>query len=173
MKQPPTQVPRHGISEGFDSSGFLVLRGGIPRSMGSFQEIQSQRFLLCGFLVCWLTVAENWPWPTVNFEVSRSQTFALWKLFSLGVGVIRAATSKGIGRQGIGSFRKELLWFNTMPCCPMPLLVHFWGSLLGSDMWKACEWGTRRFMGWVPEWLYGVAWHAYLPYSTLSANSVK
>ena len=34
-------------------------------------------------------------------------------------------TSKGIGRQGIGSFCKEILCFSAMPCRPTPLLVHF------------------------------------------------
>ena len=34
-------------------------------------------------------------------------------------------TSKSIGRQGIGSFCKDFLRFSTVPCRPMPLLVHF------------------------------------------------
>ena len=34
--------------------------------------------------------------------------------------------SKGIWRQGIGSFCKEFLCVNTMPCRHTPLLVHFW-----------------------------------------------
>ena len=33
---------------GFDSSRFLILRGGIPRSMGNFPVIWNQRFLVCG-----------------------------------------------------------------------------------------------------------------------------
>ena len=40
---------------GFDSSRFLILREGIPASMGKFPEIQTQRFLACGFYVCGLT----------------------------------------------------------------------------------------------------------------------
>ena len=35
-------------------------------------------------------------------------------------------TSKGIWRQGMGSFCKEFLRFNTMPRRHLPLLVHFW-----------------------------------------------
>ena len=31
-----------------------------------------------------------------------------------------------VGRQGIDSFCKEIPCFNTVPCRPMPLLVHFW-----------------------------------------------
>ena len=38
-------------------------------------------------------------------------------------------TRTGVWRQGIGSFCKELLCFDTMPCRHMPLLVHFWFSL--------------------------------------------
>ena len=34
-------------------------------------------------------------------------------------------TSKGIQRQGIGSFCKEFLCFDTMSCRHMPLLAHF------------------------------------------------
>ena len=34
-------------------------------------------------------------------------------------------TSKGIGREGKGSFCKQLPCFNAMPCRPMPLLVRF------------------------------------------------
>ena len=34
--------------------------------------------------------------------------------------------SKGIWRQGVSSFCKKLLCFNTMPCRHMPLLVHSW-----------------------------------------------
>ena len=35
---------------------------------------------------------------------------------------------KGIARQGIGSFCREILCSSTMPCRLMPLLVHFWGG---------------------------------------------
>ena len=35
---------------GFDSSIFLILRGGIPRSKGNLPETQTQRFLACEFL---------------------------------------------------------------------------------------------------------------------------
>ena len=38
----------------------------------------------------------------------------------------RSYTSKDIWRQGIGSFCRETLCFNTMPCRHMPWLVHFW-----------------------------------------------
>ena len=55
-------------------------------------------------------------------------------------GATQSCTSKGIGRQGIGSFCKEFLRVNTMPCrhwrqgtvskhrnsFHMPLLLHFW-----------------------------------------------
>ena len=34
--------------------------------------------------------------------------------------------SKGIRRQGIGSFCEKSPCFNTTPCRHMPLLVHFW-----------------------------------------------
>ena len=33
-------------------SPLIVLRGEIARSMGNFQEIQTQTFLVCGFFVC-------------------------------------------------------------------------------------------------------------------------
>ena len=39
---------------------------------------------------------------------------------------IQSCTSKGIGRRGVGSFCREILGFSTMPCRPVPLLVHFW-----------------------------------------------
>ena len=39
--------------------------------------------------------------------------------------VIQSCTSKGIGRQGIGSFCKEFICFSTMLCRPMPSLAHF------------------------------------------------
>ena len=45
----------------------------------------------------------------------------------------QSCTSKGIGRQAIGSFCKEMLCFSTMPCRPMPLLVLFW---LGSRWFR-------------------------------------
>ena len=35
------------------------------------------------------------------------------------------STSQGIGRRGAGSFCERLLRLNTLPRCPMPLLVHF------------------------------------------------
>ena len=41
----------------FDSNRFLILRGGIPRSPGSFPEVWTQGFLVCGFFVCRLTVS--------------------------------------------------------------------------------------------------------------------
>ena len=41
----------------FDSSMFLILRGGIPRSKGVSHTILTQRFSVCGFSVCELTVA--------------------------------------------------------------------------------------------------------------------
>ena len=41
---------------GLDSSGCLVAGGGIPRSVGNFPEIQTQRFLACEFSVCGLAV---------------------------------------------------------------------------------------------------------------------
>ena len=40
----------------FDSSWFLILRGGMPWSTGNFPEIQAQRFLVCGFSVRGLAV---------------------------------------------------------------------------------------------------------------------
>ena len=40
--------------------------------------------------------------------------------------VIQSYISKGIWRQGIGSFVRNFLCFSTMPCRHMPLLVHFW-----------------------------------------------
>ena len=42
--------------------------------------------------------------------------------------LLQSYISKGIWRQGIGSFCKEFLCFNTMPCRHMPLIVHFWPS---------------------------------------------
>ena len=43
---------------------------------------------------------------------------------SLGMS-IQSCTSKGKGRQGIGSFCKKFLCFSTMPCRQMPLLAYF------------------------------------------------
>ena len=40
---------------GFDSSIFSCSKGGIPRSMGNFQEIWAWRFLVCGFFLCGIT----------------------------------------------------------------------------------------------------------------------
>ena len=34
---------------------------------------------------------------------------------------LRSCTSKGIGRQGVGSFYKDIPSFDTVPCHPMPL----------------------------------------------------
>ena len=39
-----------------DSGRFLILRGGIPRSIGNLPEIQTQRFSACGFVACGLAV---------------------------------------------------------------------------------------------------------------------
>ena len=50
---------------------------------------------------------------TVAFSWSRLKLF-------------KSYISKGIWREGIGSFCKEFRCFNTMPCRHMPLLVHFW-----------------------------------------------
>ena len=41
------------------SSDSLLVRGGIPRYVGHFLEIWTQRFLIRGFLVCGLAVAES------------------------------------------------------------------------------------------------------------------
>ena len=41
---------------GFDLVRFAIVRGGIPRSVLSFPEIQTRRFFLCGLLACELTV---------------------------------------------------------------------------------------------------------------------
>ena len=43
--------------QGFDSVRVSILRPGISRSIENFPEIQTQRFLVCGFLVCGLAVA--------------------------------------------------------------------------------------------------------------------
>ena len=43
---------------GFDSSRFLISRGGIRSSIRNFPKFQTQRFLVCGFLVCGLAVWE-------------------------------------------------------------------------------------------------------------------
>ena len=52
-----TLSPQHNLEFGrFDSGRFLTLRGRIPRSIGSFPEIQTQGFLVCEFLVCGLAV---------------------------------------------------------------------------------------------------------------------
>ena len=40
----------------------------------------------------------------------------------------QSCTSKGIWRQGIGSFVRNSCVFDIMPCCHTPLLVHFWGT---------------------------------------------
>ena len=49
----PIRETRIRISEGLtqDSSRFLPFRGGIARSIGKHQEIQTQIFLVCGLLV--------------------------------------------------------------------------------------------------------------------------
>jgi len=42
-----------------------------------------------------------------------------WRVARIG------CTSKGTGRQGMGSFCKQFLCFKTMPCRPIPLVAHF------------------------------------------------
>ena len=37
----------------------------------------------------------------------------------------RSCARKGMGSQGVGFFRREFLYFNAVPCRPMPFLVHF------------------------------------------------
>ena len=59
--------------------------------------------------------AVHWT-STVPFVIRRTLCY----MYSL-----RSCTSKGIGRQGVGSSRRKLLRFNTVPCRPMPLLGHF------------------------------------------------
>ena len=63
----------------------------------------------------------------------------------------RSCTSEGRGWQGVGSFCKEFVGFNTMPCCPMPLLVHFWNPSakrrLGRPAWIAARM-TKRGLSW-------------------------
>ena len=54
--------------QGFDS--VRVLRGGNLRSMGDFPGVQTQRFLVCGSLVCGLAVLGESPF-TPLVEVSR------------------------------------------------------------------------------------------------------
>ena len=41
---------------GLDSLTFLIIMGGIPRYLGYFPEIWTQRFVVCGFFVCGLAV---------------------------------------------------------------------------------------------------------------------
>ena len=75
---------RTWISEGFDSSGLLILRGGTPRSMGGdFTETWSRRFSVCRFLVCGLTVAPRDPSATpprlpASFATPRRPPKAPW-----------------------------------------------------------------------------------------------
>ena len=45
--------------QGFDSSRSLILRCGIPRSIGIFPEIYHQRLLVCGILVRGLAIRPN------------------------------------------------------------------------------------------------------------------
>ena len=57
----------------------------------------------------------------MNFSAER---FAFLLTDFGGPDSLQSYTSKGIGRQGVGSFCKEFLCFKTMPFRPMPLLVH-------------------------------------------------
>lgn len=55
----PTHELRVWSVEGFDFEVVLVLRGGVPRSLGDFPDILAQRLLLCGFSVCGLPVLSS------------------------------------------------------------------------------------------------------------------
>ena len=57
--------------------------------------------------------------------VQPGTNIVTWPCAQSGQPEDRSYTSKGIGRQGIGSFCKEILRSSTTPCRHMPLLVHF------------------------------------------------
>ena len=52
-------IHEHLDLRGFDSSRFVCLRDGIPRSIGKFAETQTRRLLVCGFSVCGLTTSSQ------------------------------------------------------------------------------------------------------------------
>ena len=63
----------HELFRGFDSSGFPMFRGGTPRSAG---EVQTQRFSVCGFLVCGLT-ADVFLGSNANAQTQTQRSFLL------------------------------------------------------------------------------------------------
>ena len=66
-------VLRFWISEGFDSSRILILRGGTPRPKGNFPEILSQQILEGQFLVGRLGVLWRWePYQQPNTLTPRN-----------------------------------------------------------------------------------------------------
>ena len=63
---PESAVGSHSESldfGGFDASRCLFVRGEIPRPIGNFRELLTQRFLVYGFLVCELPIMlGKWRW---------------------------------------------------------------------------------------------------------------
>ena len=57
---------------------------------------------------------------------------------SIAAWLLRSCSSEGIGRQGLGSFCKRFLRFNTAPFCAMPLLAHI--RVLGGLQEDAAPW---------------------------------
>ena len=55
--------------QGIDLVRFFISRGRIPRLIGDFTEIHTQRFLVCGLLLCGLTVIQMFVrkvWTSTN-----------------------------------------------------------------------------------------------------------
>ena len=94
-------------------------------------------------------------------DSSIQQTAGCAKLYE----ILQSCTSQGIGRQGICSFCKNILCFNTMPCRHMPLFVHFWTTeRLAEHCWNRLVWhlefdetvpprcSTHIPVNWSPWW---------------------
>ena len=96
------------------------------------------------------------PWGPSKSPRRRESPRLVGLAPSLRPGSNRSFTSRGIGRQGVGSFCKTFLCFNTRLCRPMPLLVHFRNHI--SPLWNKNPLGSKsRTPGFLTIWLWGVA----------------
>ena len=77
---------------GLDSGRFISFRGGNPKFMGNFPELQNQRFLVCEFLVCGLTVFTSAGISALSATQPRNSQPRLTKRRS---GALRACRSCG------------------------------------------------------------------------------
>ena len=144
LKPPPTKVPMHGCAQAHTS--FMAARRGVPSRQVSHAP-KAPNVPMLSFRVC---LARNARCNTMSHLTADAVSFAHVSretpdvtpchssppqgVKALGqtdagtkpaAGCCQSYIRKGILRQGNRLFCKELLCFNTMPCCQMPLLVHF------------------------------------------------